>query len=134
MGDITGPISSLPGAAHHLPPGKTCDQHPDRAAVARIQGETDSFGCELNDMCAECLAAYRAYARSEEARSGRCDWCEAEAPDLRDTRDHEEGVSGRVYRVCGACRRRTDERLRAEAAEFEDQHGCDGDLDGEGPF
>lgn len=54
MGDVTGPVSTLPGAGHALPAGTMCDDHPDRPAVARIQGETDSFGSELWDLCEEC--------------------------------------------------------------------------------
>jgi hypothetical protein len=47
MGEVTGPISTLPGHSHQVPDGTVCDDHPDRPAVARIQGETDSFGAEL---------------------------------------------------------------------------------------
>ena len=47
MADVTGPISSLPGSGHSVPDGAMCDEHPDRPAVARVQGETDSFGCEM---------------------------------------------------------------------------------------
>lgn len=118
MAEVTGPISSLPGTAHDLPEGTMCDEHPDRPAVARIQGETDSFGCEMNDVCQECLDADRAYARSEEARTGRCDWCKQDATDLRDTRDYEEGMHGPVYRVCAACRKRRDDEVAAENDEF----------------
>ena len=120
MGDVTGPISTLPGSHHYLPDGAMCDQHQDRMAVARIQGETDSFGCELIDMCAECLAEDREYSNSVEARTGECDWCHQQATDLRDRRDYEEGMSGRVYRVCGAC----VERVNAEMeAEYDDRFG-----------
>lgn len=114
MADVTGPIWTLPGAVHASPPGEKCDNHPDRAAVARIQGETDSFGAELHDVCQECLDRIRARRRSPEATTGRCDWCKREATDLRHHRDFEEGMSGPVYRVCGACRRKEDEELRAE--------------------
>jgi hypothetical protein len=44
MSDVTGPISSLPGSTHAAPTAGMCDDHPDRPAVARVQGETDSFG------------------------------------------------------------------------------------------
>lgn len=115
MGDTTGPISTLPGAFHSLPDGCKCDDHPDRPAVARVQGETDSFGCELIDMCQECLDEHRAYSKSEDARSGICDWCGSTATDLGSRRDFDEGLSGRVYRVCGGCRKRQDDRLREEA-------------------
>lgn len=125
MAAVTGPISSRPGSAHDLPAGTKCDSHPDRQAVARIQGETDSFGCEMNDCCQECVDEIRAYARSAEARSGQCDWCKNEATDLRDRRDYDEGMAGPVYRVCGACVKRQNERLAEEAREYED----DGDFE-----
>lgn len=111
MGDVTGPISTLAGTPHALPDGATCDVHPDRQAVARIQGETDSFGCELIDCCQECVDEIRTYHRSPESRTGKCDWCHENATDLRDKRDYEEGLHGRVYRVCGACSRRYDAEL-----------------------
>jgi hypothetical protein len=113
MGDYTGPISTLPGASHALPTGAMCDVHANRPAVRRIQGETDSMGCELVDMCQECLDAFRAYRESDESRTGACDWCKSAATDLRDARDYDEGLGGPVYRVCGACvRRQRDEAMR----------------------
>lgn len=39
MADVTGPISTLPGASHAVPDGTKCDRHPRRKAVARIQGD-----------------------------------------------------------------------------------------------
>lgn len=116
MGDVTGPISTLPGARHPVPDGQMCDDHPDRPAVARIQGETDSFGCEMNDMCAECLAEERSYAA--EARAGRCDWCKQDVTDLRPRRDYDEGTCGRVYHVCGACADRHQKRIEEEARDM----------------
>lgn len=94
-----------------------CDDHPDRKAVARIQGETDSFGCEYSDVCEECLREIREYAASPEARTGQCEWCKREATDLRSARDYEEGMAGPVYRVCGACIRSRNEEARAELEE-----------------
>lgn len=122
MSEVTGPISSLPGASHDVPDGMTCDGHPDRPAVARIQGETDSFGCELHDMCQECLDEHRAYLRSDEAqedRKGQCEWCKGFATDLRDARDYEEGMCGRVYRVCGACIKRVNDEAARELEAME---------------
>lgn len=115
MAGITGPISTLPGAAHDLPPGTRCDSHPERLAVSRIQGETDSFGSELLDYCEEC--ASRAREDMGQPKIGRCDWCEADAKDLRDHRDYDEGLHGPVYRVCGACRQREAAQIERE---FED--------------
>lgn len=119
MGDVTGPISSLPGKRHELPEGSRCDEHSDRRAVARVQGETDSFGCEMLDLCQECMDDLRDWERSPEARSGKCDWCKSEAKDLADQRDYEEGMYGPVYRVCGNCRQRLDERDRRELAAYD---------------
>jgi len=112
MADVTGPISSLPGSRHFVPPGTVCDDHPDRLAVARIQGETDSFGCEMVDLCQECLDNRGKHKRMK----GRCDWCKSEAYDLRHHRDFEEGTCGPVYMVCGAC---ISEETKALAAEFD---------------
>lgn len=127
MADVTGPISTLPGSGHDLPEGTMCDQHPDRPAVARIQGETDSFGCEMNDLCEECLKADREYERSAEARTGNCDWCKNVATDLADTRDYDEGMAGPVYRVCGACRKRRDDEDRAYNERWQREHPDCGD-------
>lgn len=127
MGDVTGPISSLPGASHNLPKGATCDDHPDRPAVRRIQGETDSFGSEMHDLCQECLDDHLSYLRSEEARTGTCDWCKSAASDLRDARDYDEGMCGPVYRVCGACLKRREDRARQEIEDYEYRYGCDAD-------
>lgn len=123
MNDVTGPISTLPGSSHKLPDGTMCDRHPDRPAVARVQGETDSFGCEMNDLCRECLEADRTYARSAEARAGRCDWCKTEVSDLRNARDFDEGLHGPVYRICGKCQKRRDDRIQSELDEQEGRYG-----------
>lgn len=118
MAHVIGPTSGLPGTRHHLPEGTTCDDHTDRPAVARVQGETDSFGAELNDLCQECLDQFNAY--QAEARTGMCDWCNRSANDLTNRRDIDEGSTGRVYRVCGACRKAESERLDEELAEIRD--------------
>lgn len=119
---------SLPGSIHKLPAGAKCDCHPDRDAVVNVQGETDSFGYETVLMCRECREADRAYERSAEARSGKCDWCAKEAADLAWTRDYDEGMGGPVYRVCGSCRTRRDQRLEEELARY-DAYCDDGGFD-----
>lgn len=123
MGDVTGPISSLPGSSHALPDGAMCDDHPKRKAVARIQGETDSFGCEMLDVCAECLAEIRKY--KAENRTGMCEWCQREATDLRPARDYDEGMAGRIYEVCGACIKRRNDEAREEMSRYEDDDYID---------
>lgn len=117
MSVVTGPISSLPGSRHAAPDGAKCDEHAERDAVARIQGETDSFGAELIDCCTECVEQIRA-ARDAD-RSGRCDWCHSEATDLRPARDYDEGMTGPVYRVCGACTSKANEEARAELERYD---------------
>ncbi len=130
MSDVTGPISTLAGTEHDVPEGMMCDEHPDRPAVARIQGETDSFGCEMHDLCQECLDADRAWRNSPAAaewRKGTCEWCKSPADDLRDRRDYEEGNCGRVYRVCGACVKRDNEYWASESAAYDDDRYDDYD-------
>lgn len=110
-------MSGLPGRRHALPEGATCECHPDRPAVANVQGETDSFGFETILMCQECLDADREYERSEEARTGTCDWCKREATDLAWARDYDEGMHGPVYRACKGCRERVEAEARREMDE-----------------
>lgn len=126
MADVTGPISTLPGSRRDAPVGAMCDEHPDRPATARIQGETDSFGSEMHDLCDEC--ARELVRACREPREGVCEWCKRPATDLRDRRDWEEGMSGRLYEVCGACVREENERLAAEMDEDDWDDGRDYDL------
>ncbi|WP_287343923.1 hypothetical protein [Mesorhizobium sp.] len=124
MADVTGPISSLPGSGHDFPDGTMCDDHPDRPAVARIQGETDSFGSEMNDMCQECLDAYREEMKNAD-HSGVCDWCKQHMPYLRPQRDYDEGMAGRVYDVCDDCIQRVNDEARAELDAYDDDRDYD---------
>lgn len=119
MGDVTGPISTLPGASHTVPKGCVCDDHHDRPAVVRIQGETDSFGAELIDMCEECLQEYREQLRNEDT-SGQCDWCHQHKPKLRPRRDYDEGMYGRVYDVCDDCIKRQNDEAEKELGTYWD--------------
>jgi len=116
MAYVTGPISTLPGHHSKSPDGEVCDHHPDRPAIHRVQGETDSFGCEGADYCQECYDKQEAEVAKHkaEAATGMCEWCKNHATDLKKHRDFEEGASGRVYDVCLACRRRESEALAAE--------------------
>jgi len=115
MSDVSGPISTLPESVH--PAQGMCDEHPDRPATLRIQGETDSFGAEFFDLCDECANATRAEIKADRAKPRYCDWCKTMATDTRPHRDVDEGFYGRVYDVCGECRRRESESFAAEFAE-----------------
>lgn len=114
MADVTGPISTLPGSRHHLPAGSTCDEHADRPAVARIQGETDSMGSEMFDVCQECLDKHVA---AREAHKEELQWCsvhKGEGKNVQPYRDPDEGMSGPVYHGCESCRSSFRAALRAE--------------------
>jgi len=123
MSAVTGPISTLPGSAHRSPDGAMCDDHPTVRAAGRLQGETDSMGSEMHDLCQACLDTSAKFRK--DARSGVCDWCKGAATDLRDRRDFEEGMAGPVYRVCGACVRRENERAQEEIDRHYDEYGDD---------
>lgn len=114
MADVTGPISTLSGALYK--PQGDCDEHPGVKATRRVQGETDSMGCEMHDMCEPCYVAMRqAIAEyAVEAATGTCDWCASQVTDLRQRRDYDEGMCGPVYQVCGACRERQNKEAQEE--------------------
>lgn len=113
MADVTGPISSLPGSRHST--DQMCDEHQDRPAVARIQGETDSFGSEMYDMCQACLDEYRKSKKNRDT-SGICEWCKKLVDKRFNERDFEEGMCGPVYLVCTPCINKRNEEYRAEVA------------------
>jgi hypothetical protein len=116
MAEVIGPCSTLPGALHPVPVGTMCDDHPDVPAVKRVQGETDSFGAELNDLCEVCYKEHQAAVEAHKAEdaTGVCDWCKKPAFDLRPRRDYEEGLYGRLYDVCGACVKSENDMLQQE--------------------
>ena len=87
-----------------------CDVHEDRPAARRVQSETDSFGCEYWGMCKECFEEHR----NAPPNVGMCDWCETPDQILRDRRDYEEGMHGRLYSVCKACIKKENDRLKEE--------------------
>lgn len=109
-----GPVSTMPGSYHPLPTGTMCDDHSDRLAVKRVQGETDSFGCEYYDLCQECLNHF-----NNHKVSGTCDWCKQKSEDLKLRRDLEEGMSGRVYEVCQGCIEKDIRRIQQELDEYD---------------
>jgi hypothetical protein len=118
MAEVTGPISTLPGTAHDTPDSAKCDNHPEVAAYIRVQGETDSFGSEMSDLCEACYVEYKAETAkyAAERATGKCDWCGNNVTDLKQMRDWEEGSYGPIYDVCGVCRKR---RKEEDEREFE---------------
>ena len=127
MSDVTGRISSLPGSLHKVPDGTICDDHPDRLAVSRIQGETDSFGSEMYDLCQECIDKANNYKNI-----GRCDYCKADHRLLHAHRDYEEGMCGPVYYICEACGDKENQRALEE--QYTDNDFDDYDYDSDPDF
>lgn len=115
-----GPVSSMPGAASSVLAGEVCDDHPERPAVRRRQGETDSFGCEYFFVCQECDDAFK-LAR-ETPVNGYCEWHKGEGEDIRQMRDYDEGMAGRLYNTCRKCR---DKVHLAALKELEESGGYD---------
>lgn len=104
----------LPGDIRRLKDSKEfCETHSDRRAIASIQGETDSMGCEIDYVCQECLDHYKHARDLRKDDEACCDWCHNEAP-LRPTRDIDEGTSGRIYYVCEPCRNKQNKALEEE--------------------
>lgn len=103
MADVSkGPVGTLPGTKSRRPEhidSFMCDTHSDRKAVVRIQGETDSFGCEYMHACKECEEAHDRHEPEESI----CEWCSKRAI-THAFRDPEEGSHGPVYYVCDKCR------------------------------
>ncbi len=115
-----GPVASLPGAVDRSESalsGSMCDNHDDRKAVIRVQGETDSFGCEYHHLCQECHDAWN--AEVDPLETGDCDWCKNPSTGLRPTRDTDEGMAGPVYYVCQPCRKKQSDRDYAEYARLD---------------
>lgn len=114
-----GRVSTLPGAVSGT--DEQCDDHPERKAVKRVQGETDSMGCEYIHLCKECLDKIALPIRI----SGHCDWCKCESDSLRHRRDVDEGMSGPVYRVCGPCIEKENKAIAEEHASYEEHADFD---------
>lgn len=117
----SGSVSSMPGSSHALPNGAMCDVHPTVRAVARIQGETDSFGCEYHLMCQACLDENRKATREAYEAESFCDWCKTLKTHCAPRRDFEEGMGGPVYNVCRDCVNKENDRINEEL-EYQDEH------------
>lgn len=101
MAGITGPLRSLPGALFRPPEGMVCDQHDHVPAVVRVQGNTDSFGSEMVDMCNYCYAQFNVSAAQDVV--GKCDLCHEHDRVLKHRRDPEQSPTGPVYMACQDC-------------------------------
>jgi len=123
----TGPVSTLPGTRRTPEPGAVCDDHEDRPAVAKIQGDTDSFGAEWFYVCQECLDAFLEEMRGEkpEAEKSACDWC-SRIDHLSPIRNSGEGMCGPVYYVCKAC---SSAQAKRDQEEYNELFPCQPDDD-----
>jgi hypothetical protein len=118
-GCSSGPTSALPGQTSTIKGLVRCDEHPDRLAVTRMVGEADSFGCEYISMCPACVKAQDEYEETED-RSGQCEWCKQEKPELIPHRDVDEGFFGPVYQVCRDCIRHENKLAQDELDGYDD--------------
>ena len=109
-------LYGLPGNKRRLkePSGYNCgtEGHEDRPAVFRVQGETDSFGCEYEYFCQEC-----GVVAPNHWFTGTCPKC-GKGPEepLYGYRDPDEGLGGPVYPACRECR---DKELRQQRLDYE---------------
>jgi hypothetical protein len=100
-----------------------CDDHPEVPAVARMQGETDSFGSEMHDLCQACVDQWKQQVEAAAKEEHYCEWCKTSQVGVRPYRDMEEGSCGRLYDVCPACRKKDGDYWRAEAEAHYQKHG-----------
>lgn len=131
MAHVGGRSNYLPGQKIFLPIGVCCDQHPEIKALARIVSEVDTEGYEATDMCQECLDNFN---NRDKLIEGVCDWCGSSDTDLKPKRDFEEGMSGRVYRVCESCIKKHDASVDEQIPEEEKDDAETSSEDDEGPL
>lgn len=111
---------SLPGhTVKDLDGSTVCFFCQERPAVVRVQGETDSFGAEYNDLCMECRSS-SAIDDHQSRQNQPCDWC-GKPGNLVYRRDVDEGMGGPVYRVCGPCVKRDNQKIEEELDYWESQ-------------
>ena len=98
------------------------------AATYKVIGECDSMGCEWIFLCDKHLSEHDV-AMAAADKSGTCDWCKTDQPEVRPHRDFEEGSNGPVYDVCTNCLRAESARVSEELGEqdwdFPDDDGDD---------
>lgn len=119
-----GPVMTMPGHEFKCPTGTLCDtnhEDGDRIAVKRIQGETDSMGCEYVDLCQECFDDYQKRDLTEES-TGKCDRCGYQKTTLRKRRDYDEGLCGPIYNVCLECVIEENGRFEEEFNDHDDDY------------
>ena len=130
MADVTGPVRSMPGSRHVCPENSTCDDCGAPATV-RMQGETDSFGSEMADLCQACYDKIQESCVDLENTPSYCEWCHTVAEGCKPFRDADEGSTGPIYTVCKTCRAADSEKWAAEADAMADtwSSGCRDDDD-----
>lgn len=103
--NLPGVVSKLTSEESEVCEYQDCKQN----AAWKIQGETDSMGCEYNHYCEEHFAKIRNEPVSDELET--CDGC-GQMSFLKPTRDWEEGNNGPVYYWCANCREQNAESFR----------------------
>lgn len=100
-----GPVFTLPGDVRELQDkeNQPCERCSAKPATHRLQGETDSFGCEYSYFCTDCLAKAKAQIAVEPMT---CEQCQTVSTEVMALRDPEEGLTGPVIHLCPTCNNR----------------------------
>jgi hypothetical protein len=107
-------MNNLPGSRVAYIGCDTCEEcNNGTRATWRLQGETDSFGCEYIFVCDKHLEEADDAAREADT-AGPCDWCKINKEKLSPHRDIDEGSNGPVYHVCSSCIAKESEALEDE--------------------
>ena len=107
------------------PHGSTCEMC-KKDATKIIEGEIDSMGIELINLCDEHYEISK-IARNKPI-SGKCDWCPNLSERLIFTRDYaNEGISGPVSYVCRKCKSEQHKGLQELEKLQERLYGVDDD-------
>jgi len=113
---LPGDTTTINPLDHHIEcEGYNCECN--ALAVKKVQGETDSFGCEYLYLCHDCYTKLQTSIAENEGGEDCCDWCKKLAI-LSPIRDFEEGLNGPIYYVCSSCRNKQDADIWEEYEEY----------------
>lgn len=106
----------LPGQTKpYSGPAVTCYTCEEKPATVKYCVESDSFGDEVDLLCAECIKERKGDGKTP----GICDRCSADVEHVTPVRDMAEGSHGPVYQLCDLCHKKF---MAEQAAEFDDDY------------
>jgi len=106
MSGVIGPSRYLPGQSYPFKPdGRECDcDECGEEARHAVITEADSFGAEITHLSTVCFLKFQQAHIEKRAELKLCDICHETHEDIQPVRDPDEGLCGRVYEACPACR------------------------------